>query len=100
MDGSYSCLRGDDDRRRVLKPCNVGVKLGVVEAFSVTGVAGLDDRCGGTGGGLSSFCGTGTSSLTDSGIFFCSFDGAVDGIFFVVISGAESARVSLTGVLG
>jgi hypothetical protein len=103
VDGSYSCLRGDEDRLRVLKPGSVGVNCGVFEAFNVTGVAGLGDRCGGGGGGLSS-SGASISSSTGSGRFFCNFDGAELGIFLVIYSVEDlecSARVgSLIGVLG
>ena len=51
VDGSYSCLRGEDDRRLVFQPGSEGVKVGVFEPFSVTGLA---ERCGGGGGGASS----------------------------------------------
>jgi len=51
VDGSYSCLRGEDERRLVFHPGRDGVKVGVFEPFRVTGLA---DRCGGGGGGASS----------------------------------------------
>ena len=54
VDGSYSCFKGEEDRRLFFHPGSAGVKLGVFVPFKVTGVAGLGDRCGGGGGGASS----------------------------------------------
>lgn len=51
VDGSYSCFKGEDERRLVLNPGSVGKSTGVLEPFSVSGLAGLGDRCGGVGGG-------------------------------------------------
>lgn len=63
VDGSYSCLRGEDDRRLFFHAGSAGVKSGVFEPFSVTGVAGLGERWGGGGGGASSSTvGSATSS--------------------------------------
>lgn len=53
VEGSYSCLRGDDDRRLFLKPGTVGVSTGVLDPVKVTGVVGVFERCGGGGGGSS-----------------------------------------------
>jgi hypothetical protein len=53
VEGSYSCFKGDEERRLFLKAGRLGVKFGVLEPFKVTGVAGLGDRCGG-GAGASS----------------------------------------------
>ena len=80
----------------------MGVNCGVFEAFNVTGVAELGDRCGGGGGGLSS-SGASISSSTGSGRFFCNFDGAELGVLAIypVEDLERSARVgSLIGVLG
>ena len=54
VDGSYSCFKGEEERRLFFHPGSEGVKLGVFVPFKVTGVAGLGDRCGGGGGGASS----------------------------------------------
>lgn len=51
VDGSYSCFRGEDERRLPLKPGSVGRSTGVLEPFNVSGLAGLGERCGGVGGG-------------------------------------------------
>jgi hypothetical protein len=76
VDGSYSCFRGEDDRLRVLKLETVGVKTGVLDALRVTGVAGLGDRCRGTGGGLSSSAAPELSSSIVSGTLFWNLGGA------------------------
>lgn len=87
VDGSYSCLRGEDDRRLVFHPGSAGVKFGVFVSFK-TGEAGLGDRCGGGGGGASS------SSLGVLGGFL-NFGGADAGG-----SGTSAFAASLRGVEG
>ena len=96
VDGSYSCFKGDDERRLVLNPGKVGVNTGVLDPFRVTGVAGLGDRCGGGGGGR---------LFSSSGAILSSLDLRV---FRRVFAGAEAdvlrewsiSSMSLTGVVG
>jgi hypothetical protein len=95
VDGSYSCFKGDDERRLFLKADKVGVNTGVLEPFNVTGVAGLGDRCGGGGGG-SSISSSASSSLLGSRCLIRTFGGAdadVSRDCFVPVN-------SLVGVVG
>jgi hypothetical protein len=97
VEGSYSCFRGDEERRLFLNAGKVGVNTGVLEPFNVTGVAGLDDRWGGGGGG-SSFCSSRSSIslLLDLRCFLCVAAGAeADNA-----GGSTGSSKDLIGVVG
>lgn len=97
VEGSYSCLSGDDERRLFLNAGRVGVNTGVVEPFKVTGVAGLGERCGGGGGGSSPAASIfSVSSLLDLRCFLLAFAGAEEGYSL----GPTNTSVSLVGVVG
>jgi hypothetical protein len=97
VEGSYSCLRGDEERRLFLNAGKVGVNTGVLEPFSVTGVAGLGERWGG-GGGASSFCSSNSSisSLLGLRCFLRVAGGADAGN----AGGSTESSKALTGVVG
>lgn len=75
----------------------MGVNTGVLEPFKVTGVAGLDDRCGGTGGGASSSSIGSAASRSVDMDFLCSLEGAEAD---TRRSSSISSSISLTGVVG
>ena len=100
VDGSYSCFRGEDERRLFLNPGNDGVNTGVFEPFNVMGVAGLDDRCGGVGGGSSTpLFSSSISSTTISRRLFCMLEGADDDISRTFSSSTSSSLVGVVGPL-
>jgi hypothetical protein len=97
VEGSYSCFRGDEERRLFLNAGKAGVNTGVLEPFNVTGVAGLGDRWGGGGGG-SSFCpaDSSTFSLLDLRYFLRVSGGADAGN----ARGSLESSKALIGVVG
>ena len=100
VEGSYSCFKGDDDRLLFLKPGSVGVNTGVLVPLRVTGVAGLEDRCGGVGGGSStSVLGSTISSTIISCLFPCIFSGAEAEASRTLSSSSSASCVGVDGRL-
>lgn len=64
VEGWYSCLRGDEDRRRVLYPGRLGESLGT---DGVLPGDEMGDLCMGGGGGLSSTCFSGSILVASCG---------------------------------